>query len=278
MYNKLFTKILDSSVWLESASTRLVWLTLIAAMDEHGFAAFAAVGNLANRARVPLKACELAIERLESPDSESGDPDHNGRRVERVPGGWMVLNSEKYRNMVTRVIAQDRTRERVRKHRARKAGNAGVTPSNVQVTQSEAYSEAYTEAEPTTEAEANRARALVTNPHAKPTNLINGADLRRHGQHAWCDTERGMCVPFSLQDEFKKKGLKTDVELARWYPTVIASMKGQPMGDNVFAFWQSAFAQWVGTVAVRPFVGKGQQTVNAAQRVLDRMDAKDKQR
>lgn len=142
MYNKLFTKILDSSVWLESATTRLVWLTLIASMDEDGFCAFAAMGNLANRARVPLSACETAVKVLESPDPESADPDHDGRRIERVPGGWMVLNAQKYRDMVTRVVSQERTRERVRKHRAAKAGNAPVTVSNDPVTQSEAQSEA----------------------------------------------------------------------------------------------------------------------------------------
>lgn len=142
MYNKLFTKILDSSVWLESVTTRIVWLTFIAAMDEDGFAAFAATGNLANRARVSLPQCEQAIKVLEAPDPQSADPDHDGRRIERVPGGWMVLNASKYRAMVTRVVAQERTRERVRKHRKSKAGNASVTVGNDPVTPSEAVTEA----------------------------------------------------------------------------------------------------------------------------------------
>ena len=43
MYNKLFTKILDSSIWLESDGTRIVWMTLLAAMDQDGFAQFASV-------------------------------------------------------------------------------------------------------------------------------------------------------------------------------------------------------------------------------------------
>ena len=34
MYNKLFTKILDSSIWLAPDPVRLVWITLLAAMDE----------------------------------------------------------------------------------------------------------------------------------------------------------------------------------------------------------------------------------------------------
>ena len=79
MYNKLFTKILDSSIWLESDTTRLVWLTVVAAMDEDGFAQFASPLNLAHRARVSPDACLEAIRCLESDDPHSGDPDKIGR-------------------------------------------------------------------------------------------------------------------------------------------------------------------------------------------------------
>lgn len=129
MYNKLFTKILDSSIWLESTATRIVWLTFIASMDEDGFAQFAAYGNLANRARVTLEEARVAVLSLESPDPESGDPANDGRRIERVPGGWMILNAEKYRKLVTRSVIQEGTRERVRRYRAR-GGNAPVTLGN----------------------------------------------------------------------------------------------------------------------------------------------------
>lgn len=131
MYNKLFTKILDSSIWLEPMPTRIVWLTMIATMDETGFCQFAAVANVAHRARVSLDQAQKAIACLEGPDSESSDPDNNGRRVERVPGGWMVLNAEKHRSMVTRVIIQTQTRDRVRRFRekAKRISNATVTPS-----------------------------------------------------------------------------------------------------------------------------------------------------
>lgn len=131
MYNKLFTKILDSSIWLESASTRLVWLTMIAAMDETGFAQFASIQNLAHRARVPIKEVDKAIECLQGPDPNSSDPENEGRRIERVPGGWMILNAEKYRDMVTRAVILEKTRIRVAKHRAVKKG---TTPSNADVT------------------------------------------------------------------------------------------------------------------------------------------------
>jgi uncharacterized phage protein (TIGR02220 family) len=136
MYNKLFTKILDSSIWMEPTPTRIVWLTLIAAMDEIGFVPFASVANLAHRAIVPLKDAEEAVKCLESPDENSSDPEFEGRRIERVSGGWMILNAEKYRALGTRAIIQEQTRVRVRKYRERKKCNADVTHDNENVTPS----------------------------------------------------------------------------------------------------------------------------------------------
>lgn len=120
MYNKLFTKILDSSIWMEATPTRIVWITLLAAMDEDGYASFASVQNLAHRAIVPIEETETAVKILESPDQISPDQEHEGRRIERVPGGWLILNAKKYRDMINRVLVREGTRLRVAKHRASK--------------------------------------------------------------------------------------------------------------------------------------------------------------
>ena len=127
MYNKLFTKILDSSIWLEPNPTRIVWLTFVAVMDETGFAQFASVANVARRAIVTLDEARAAIHTLESPDPDSSDPDNDGRRIERVPGGWIVINAGKYRALVTRAVIQEQTRQRVARHRA-KARLPDATP------------------------------------------------------------------------------------------------------------------------------------------------------
>lgn len=148
MYNKIFSKIVDSSIWSESESTRIVWVTFIAVMDEQGFVPFAGIDNVARRAHVPFKKAETAIIVLESPDPNSSDPANEGRRIERVPGGWMVLNSQKYRDMVTRAIVQEQTRLRVARFREnRKPSNAKVTPKKRSVTPSEEETEAQSEAE-----------------------------------------------------------------------------------------------------------------------------------
>jgi len=129
MYNKLFSKILDSSIWLEPDSTRIVWMTLLASMDEDGFCAYACAANVANRAIVPIDKAEQALKTLESPDPNSADPGNEGRRIERVPGGWMVLNAPKYRELATREKIRESNRNRAQAFRDRKR-NGSVTPRN----------------------------------------------------------------------------------------------------------------------------------------------------
>ncbi len=156
MYNKIFTKILDSSVWLEPDATRIVWLTCIAAMDEDGFVQMASVENLARRANVSLDACHIAVTALEAPDKVSSDKQHKGRRLKRIAGGWIVLNAQKYRLIVSRAVQREQTRLRVQKHRIRtrkwqissmkvthgNAGNEVLRKANGPVTPSEAEAEA----------------------------------------------------------------------------------------------------------------------------------------
>jgi hypothetical protein len=182
VYNKLFTKILDSTIWLESDSTRLVWITFIAAMDEDGFVALSSVGNVAARARVSLEAAAAAILSLESPDAQDKTQDHDGRRIERVPSGWMVLNAAKYRDIILRASAREQTRARVAKHRAR---NADVTHGNGEkrnVTPSVAVAVAVAEAKKDTSSRKNGARQarIDSSPVIQTLPLREGGDFQVH--------------------------------------------------------------------------------------------------
>ena len=160
MYNKLFTRILDSSVWLEPTSTRIVWITLLAAMDEDGYCALSAPGNVRRASRVTLDEAVAALDTLQAPDPNSSDPDLEGRRIERVPGGWIVLNAVKYRATATREQERTKAKERQRKHRAQSAQDGSddtprhalvtpvsrpITDNHVLVTTS--YTDTYTDTE-----------------------------------------------------------------------------------------------------------------------------------
>lgn len=99
-YTKLFQSILDSTVWQESASTKLVWITLLAMTDREG-CVWASVPGLARRAGVEIPECEAALTKFLSPDPYSRSVEHEGRRVEVIDGGWKLLNHAKYREMMS---------------------------------------------------------------------------------------------------------------------------------------------------------------------------------
>jgi len=131
MYNKLFNKIVDSSIWMQEDHVRLVWMMFIAIMDEDGFVNLASERNVAHRAVMAMDKAVEAIRILESPDPESSNPANEGRRISRVPGGWIVLNAKEYRDIVKREHQKQLNRERVRKFRR---GNATVMQCNDDVT------------------------------------------------------------------------------------------------------------------------------------------------
>lgn len=95
-FTLLWSKILDSSIWMEDKETRLVWITLLAMKDSDGLVGAAKVA-LAHRARVSVEECERALNILISPDPQSMTPDNEGRRIMEVAGGWKILNNDLYR-------------------------------------------------------------------------------------------------------------------------------------------------------------------------------------
>lgn len=97
---KLYGSIVTSSVWGESAPTRIVWLTMLAIADANGGVA-GSVPGLARIANVTVKECEEALAVLSAPDKYSRTEDHDGRRIKTVNGGWMVLNYKLYRELRT---------------------------------------------------------------------------------------------------------------------------------------------------------------------------------
>ncbi len=197
VYNKIFTKILDSSIWLESTTTRLVWLTFIAAMDEDGFVQFASVANLAHRARVTLDEAQAAVACLEGPDPDSSDPENEGRRIEKVPGGWMVLNSEKYRALVTRTISKEQTRVRVARHREKKRGNVTcngeVTENNGTVTPSDTTTDSESDTQTDTPIPPPKARkrsvrvSLVDETFAEFWSAYPRREAKGNAEKAWIE-------------------------------------------------------------------------------------------
>jgi len=95
-YAKLFSSIVHSTIWREPNHVRLVWITMLALKDRDGIIE-ASIPGLADAARVEIRECEEALDRLSSPDPYSRTKAHDGRRIEEVAGGWRVLNNDIYR-------------------------------------------------------------------------------------------------------------------------------------------------------------------------------------
>jgi hypothetical protein len=123
-YTKLFNSILASTIWREDDKTRLVWITLLALTDKNGVVE-ASIPGLADLARVSLEDCERALANLHKPDKYSRSKDHDGRRIETIDGGWLVLNRAKYRDKMSADDKRERDRDRQRRHRQ----GQSVTPS-----------------------------------------------------------------------------------------------------------------------------------------------------
>ncbi len=126
MYAKVYGSILKSSIWDESLPTRILWITMLVLADEHGYVK-AVERGLARAANLSQEDVRAGLETLLAPDLESQSQEWGGRRIEKVEGGWLVLNYAKYREYRTR--AQVRAAERAQRHRD-KLGGANSASDN----------------------------------------------------------------------------------------------------------------------------------------------------
>jgi hypothetical protein len=168
-YTKLFSSIVTSTIWVESDRTRIVWITMLAMADRNGEIQ-ASIPGLARLAGVPIPDCEEALAKFIAPDRYSRTPDDEGRRIEKIEGGWALLNHAKYREMASRDDSKAANTERQRRHREKEKRNgivtlcnATVTPSNVKVTHPLHIAEAEAEAE-----------AEARNTHTAPVPVAAG--------------------------------------------------------------------------------------------------------
>lgn len=119
-YTKLLSSITDSSVWLEDDQTLRLWITMLAMADRDGYV-WASVGGLSFRSRVPPEATRRALDLFLAPDPDSRSPDYDGRRIEQVDRGWLILNHTRFRDMrdEDERRRKDRERKKAKRHAAR---------------------------------------------------------------------------------------------------------------------------------------------------------------
>lgn len=119
-YAKLFSSIVHSTIWREEAHVKVVWITMLAIADRTGVVE-ASLPGLADAAKVSVEQCRHALGRLQAPDPDSRTKDYDGRRVEEMDGGWLVLNYEKHRAKKDLEEERAQARERAKRYRASRA-------------------------------------------------------------------------------------------------------------------------------------------------------------
>lgn len=138
-YSKLDCGIIDSSLWEMPHEYLRVWIAMLAKTDATGYVRVAAPA-MARLCHLTREEFDRIIDAYCSPDPESRTADHEGRRLERVEGGWQILNYTKYREGLKQ---PDSSAGRMRKLREKKKCDG----STVTVTVGDAYAEAEAKAE-----------------------------------------------------------------------------------------------------------------------------------
>lgn len=119
-WTPLWSMIVDSSLWEEPDYVIKVYLTLIALKDEdqvYRGTAFA-LGKRAHKTELEVLD---ALKILSSPDKRRVEKqEFEGRRIQSVGDGWLVLNGERYRKLVSLEMKRARDRRAAKAYRLRK--------------------------------------------------------------------------------------------------------------------------------------------------------------
>lgn len=247
-YTKLFSSILASTIWREPNHVRLVWITMLALADKDGVCE-ASIPGLADLARVPLPQCEDALKRLAAPDPYSRTSDHDGRRIEPIDGGWILLNHAKYREKMNAEERREYLRLKKAESRARQQLSTTVNkgqPASTPSTQAEAEAEskAYTDTDIKAEEQKKSAASapLITSP----------AEYERKKVHCSFVGSR-LEVPHVLHAELRKNlgGVDPDSALQSWYLAVDEEIEAslEPITPDVFKWLKARFTKWVAASA-----------------------------
>jgi len=123
----LWSGIVESSLWDEPDYVVKVFLTMLAVKDGDHICRFNAyqIGRKSRKDEVEVLE---ALRILSSPDTRRHEvQEYDGRRIKSVEEGWLILNAEKYREMVQIEMrrASWRKAQKVKREREREASLRG---------------------------------------------------------------------------------------------------------------------------------------------------------
>jgi hypothetical protein len=239
-YTKLFSSIIASTIWREDNDTRIVWITMLAMADRYGIVE-ASIPGLSDMARVDVDGTRRSILKLMSPDPDSRSNEYEGRRIEKVEGGWLILNHGRYREKLN----EDDRREYQRKWQAARRSKTKPVDALVDVCR-----QVVTEVDDvdtsrgrvqkqkqSTEAEAGAVAPARVN--SRPLGARS-----EHASHAVCGR---VCLPAFLFREFiQLRGGPEDearADVDAWALAIVKALSDdEPLGDPL-KFWRARWQQ-----------------------------------
>lgn len=118
-YSPIWSQITDSSLWCEDDVVVKVFLTMLAKKDMDDVVRGSAF-NIASWAKKTEAEVLAALKVLSSPDTRRLEPQpFEGRRIERVSDGWLVLNGARYRQMMSKATRLEYKRVKQAEYRLR---------------------------------------------------------------------------------------------------------------------------------------------------------------
>lgn len=118
-WTPLWSGIVESSLWDEPDPVVKVFLTMLAMKDSDNIVRLTAYQIAKKSNKTETEVLE-ALKVLSSPDTRRVEPqEFEGRRIEAVEEGWLILNGEKYRQKVAEEMKRARNRRSQAAWRAR---------------------------------------------------------------------------------------------------------------------------------------------------------------
>lgn len=126
-YSPLWSQVVDSSLWCEPDHVVKVFLTMVAKKDMDEIVRGSAF-NIAQWSKKTEEETLDALKVLSSPDTRRLEPQpFEGRRIEKVPEGWLILNGAYYRKLMAEAGRREYKRKKQAEYR-RKGKLDGGTP------------------------------------------------------------------------------------------------------------------------------------------------------
>lgn len=123
----LWSSIVDSSIWHEPDHVCKIFITMLAIKDADHIVRHNAF-QIANKAHKSEKEVIEALKILAAPDKRRLEPQpFDGRRIQKVDDGWLILNGQKYREMMSKIVRREQKRIWASENRSRSTGRRKST-------------------------------------------------------------------------------------------------------------------------------------------------------